>query len=118
MIKNENLTKEESERMAQEEITIIKEIAKENKKDLDFFNSQKKYLSEDQLYYLEEEIKGCDYIGNFKIISKPIGNKQQEQGFDMWVNQTTNGGYTGDEFRGDCCILMSNGKYLQWSYSC
>jgi hypothetical protein len=35
----------------------------------------------------------------------------------VWVNQTTNGGYTGDEFAGTICIEIGENEYLKYNYS-
>lgn len=57
---------------------------------------------------------------HFKITDKPKG-KYQKEDLDhikgLWVNQTTNGGYMGDEFRGTISIKLPNEKYFQFNYS-
>lgn len=36
---------------------------------------------------------------------------------EEWVNQTTDGGFTGDEFAGTIYFELKNGKYLQFAYA-
>ena len=72
-----------------------------------------------------QEILSCiedgDWTFDYKIVSKPKGKLQDQDEFDyidgQYVNQTTNGGYTGDEFAGTCSIKISDNEYFQFSYS-
>ena len=54
------------------------------------------------------------------IVDEKKGDKQDTH-YDIiteeWVNQTTNGGYTGDEFAGTVYFKLNNDKYLQISYN-
>lgn len=55
-----------------------------------------------------------------RIVDEKVG-KHQDVNNDLikeeWVNQTVNGGMTGDEFAGTVCFNLKNDKYLQLSYS-
>lgn len=84
--------------------------------------------------------KAWDEIGSglfesdgYEIVDKPKGHKQEidieESNFDtipeeysflthQYVNQTTNGGYTGDEFSGDLYFPLPDGKYMKVYYNC
>ena len=68
-----------------------------------------------------EKFTGKGYCFNFKIVDKPIGKLQDCEDYEfiggVYVNQTTNGGYTGDEFAGTCSIKISENEYFQYSYS-
>lgn len=66
-------------------------------------------------------IEESDHTFDYKIVSEPKGNYQSDEELKvlggMWVNQTTNGGYTGDEFAGTISIELPNKEYFQFSYS-
>jgi hypothetical protein len=67
-----------------------------------------------------EYIKDCEWTTEFCIVDEPVGEKQEENYdnlTDVWVNQTTNGGYTGDEFAGTICIEIGENEYLKYNYS-
>lgn len=72
---------------------------------------------EDLLELLEESEHTFDY----KIVDKPVGKYQEEDVYGglkgCWVNQTTNGGYAGDEFAGTVCVKLNNNKYFKFNYS-
>lgn len=70
---------------------------------------------------LQEVIYESDGItGVAEFVSQPVGN-YQEEGYDnipgIWVNQTTNGGYTGDTFAGTVCVKINEEKYFKFHYS-
>lgn len=71
----------------------------------------------DILYSIEMSENTYDYL----ITNKPEGEFQKEEDFEsldgQWVNQTTNGGYIGDEFAGTISIKINEDKYFQFSYS-
>lgn len=64
----------------------------------------------------------CESCGEFQLIDKTYikGNYQEEDwnSYDhIYVNQTTNGGYTGDEFAGHVYIPITKRLYLKSYYS-
>lgn len=59
-----------------------------------------------------EDSEGVD--GRMRIESKPKGDKQDR---NVWVNQTTNGGHTGDSFAGTVSVRLKKNKFLEWDYS-
>lgn len=69
----------------------------------------------------------------YEIVDEPKGKKQkidlEESNVDKipeeyaflthrYVNQTTNGGYTGDDFSGDLYFPLPDGKYMKVFYQC
>lgn len=59
-----------------------------------------------------------DYTWNFEIVNKFRGEKQTEGGLVVYINQTTNGGYTGDEFAGEAYIKIGRNRFLKYNYVC
>jgi len=66
-----------------------------------------------------EELTADGYTFDYQIASSPIG--QEQYGGDAWgkhyVDQTTNGGYTGEEYAGTVSIPLGDGRYFQFSYT-
>lgn len=52
----------------------------------------------------------------FEIVKEPVGENQDREGYEFWINQTVNGGYTGDDFQGYAYFKLSKNRYLKWFY--
>ena len=70
-------------------------------------------------------MKELEIDGLVGYVDKPRGDKQTiEETIDsevktisyIWVNQTTNGGFTGDDFAGEIYIEIEENKYLEMYY--
>tara|TARA_R110000851_G_scaffold318700_1_gene482696 strand:+ start:809 stop:1180 length:372 start_codon:yes stop_codon:yes gene_type:complete len=63
-----------------------------------------------------------EHTWNFKITEEAKGDYETQTELPnikgYYVNQTTDGGFTGDEFAGTIAIEFEKGKYLEWEYSC
>ena len=65
-----------------------------------------------------ERAMADSYNRDFKIVDLPIGDAQ-DQGHcfgNIYVHQTTTGGFAGDDYAGTICIPLPNGKFLQFNY--
>lgn len=116
------------EKMTPEEIKISNEFSEymkkqheeEIKKNNVIFNDIKEKLGDDYLEDVKECLRESYNWYNLKIVDKPTGQSQDDgyKSFNhIYVNQTTNGGYTGDEFAGTIYIPIYDGKYLESEYS-
>lgn len=65
------------------------------------------------------ELADSSYTFDYKIAAAPIGREQDEGA--AWgvhfVNQTTNGGHSGDEYSGTVSIPLGDGRFFQFGYS-
>ena len=79
-----------------------------------------KFTKKNLIDLYEEIYRDCEEGDNFSIVKKPEGDKQNsdESSLKVWVNQTCNGGYTGDDFSGDIFIKINDNLYLRWIYWC
>lgn len=72
---------------------------------------------EDVLY----EIEVSENTWNYLITDEPKGRYQEDTEFEelggLWVDQTTNGGYLGDEYAGTVSIKISDDEFFQFEYS-
>jgi hypothetical protein len=70
---------------------------------------------------IQDNLNESGYVYNFLIADKPIGELQNCEDYEhiegVYVNQTTNGGYSGDEFAGTCSIKIAENEYFQFAYS-
>ncbi len=93
----------------------------ENKKNLKILDDIKLKVSDDIYKEILIVIEESENTYNFQILDKPKGKFQDEDDFvylgGFWVDQTTNGGYTGDEYAGTVSIKIDEDVYLQFNYS-
>ena len=75
----------------------------------------KKLMSDEDYQDMLFTIEESDYTYNYEFVNEPVGNFQEDDNY--WVNQTTNGGYTGDDFAGTLCFKVADSKYLKMHYS-
>lgn len=115
-IKNDLLCQAGMRAWHKEEMEMIK-------KDLAILQSVYDSLSNEEIQFIKDEIDECCSAWGFEIVKDkpsfaPDYTKEDDDClFDLYINQTVNGGYTGDEFAGDIYIeLIPNKKYLKWSY--
>lgn len=72
---------------------------------------------------LVEYLSDCEADRHFplEIVREPIGKLQDAEYGRLiskeWVDQTVNGGYTGDSYAGTICILIKKGRWLKFHYS-
>lgn len=77
-------------------------------------------VSPEAFEQIKETLSDSGYTHTFQIVDQPVGNAQDD-GFvlgEVFVDQTTNGGFTGDEFAGTICMPLAVGKYFQFHYAC
>jgi len=94
---------------------------KENEKIKKILELVKSKVSNGAYEEILYEIEVSEYTYEYLITDKPKGEFQDCNDFEylegIWVDQITNGGYTGDEFAGTVSIKISENEYLQFSYS-
>ena len=65
-------------------------------------------------------IAKCNEAYDFTIEKKSKGEYQKDEELiaihGYYVNQTTNGGYIGDDFEGTISIELPDGRFLQFYY--
>lgn len=68
---------------------------------------------------ITEELAEDGYTFDYTIATAPLGDEQDHGA--VWgahfVNQTTNGGFTGDDFAGTVSIPLGDGRFFQFAYS-
>lgn len=119
MVEDEQARKE-AQAMAEMEYVWREEGEKEQFQQQEVLNIIKSKVSEEFFNEVIEELKESGHTYNFMIMDKPKGDLLDDTEYDcikkIYVNQTTNGGYTGDEFAGTVSIEMSENEYFQFSY--
>lgn len=68
---------------------------------------------------IQVELADCSNTFDYQIAEVPVG-KEQDDGASWgkhFVNQTTNGGYSGDDYAGTISIPLKDGRYFQFGYT-
>lgn len=99
-----------------------KKEEKTSKKRTTTLNHIQDIMGVDYRNAVEDCLNECESCNEFKLVDKSCikGNYQKEDWgyFDhIFVNQTTDGGYTGDEFAGYIYIPITKKLYLKSYYS-
>ncbi len=94
-----------------------KELEEDDRRDSEFMDSVRKMVSKKMFKQIEEELKESEGGCNFKIVKEPLGDDQEYDNCELWVHQTTNGGYSGDTYEGACYFKIGENKYLRWDYA-
>lgn len=68
---------------------------------------------------IQEELADSGFTFDYQIAGTPIGQEQDEEApwGKHFVNQTTNGGYSGDDYEGTVSIPLVDGRFFQFGYS-
>ena len=79
----------------------------------------RKIVSAEVYVAIQEELTDSAFTFDYQIASTPIGQEQDDDApwGKHFVNQTTNGGYTGDEYEGTVSIPLVDGRFFQFGYS-
>ena len=97
---------------------IAHERAENEKRQAVLLDVQRLVSAEVYAEIVAELAEDC-YTFDYKIASAPLG-REQDNGAAWgkhYVNQTTNGGYTGEEYAGTVSIPLGDGRFFQFSYT-
>lgn len=80
----------------------------------------KETVSAEAFRQIEDSLAESGFTHSYQIVTQPVGMPQDE-GYVLgavYVDQTTNGGFSGDDFAGTICMPIAAGSYFQYSYCC
>lgn len=108
----------EEEMMDQTMKEFIEEDDKMHKADAALLETVKGMVSPREFEAIEEELTE-GYTCLFELVDEPEGDPQCEdwEHGDRYVNQTCNGGITGDHYEGAVCVPVARGKWFKYRYS-
>lgn len=69
---------------------------------------------------IKDTLTDSGYTHSYLIADRPLGEPQDDEYLlgDVYVDQTTNGGHTGDDYAGTMSMPLSAGRYFQFCYAC
>jgi hypothetical protein len=77
-------------------------------------------VSPEAFVQIKDAISDSSYTHSYLIADAPLGEPQDDSYAlgDVYVDQTTNGGMSGDDFAGTMSMPLPDGRYFQFSYAC
>lgn len=70
------------------------------------------------LYLVTNELEESGWYELKGFFEYPVGDlREEDPDFEVYVNQTTNGGHSGDDYAGTYDIKINDSKYLRVEYS-
>ena len=104
---------------AWEEVELCEK--EQSQKDKKVLNEIENFLYYDEYIDVLNLIDEYGDTSHYSIEDKPNGEYIGDSNYSAiegyWANQTTNGGFVGDEYAGTISVELSNGKYFQFHYS-
>jgi hypothetical protein len=97
-----------------------KSMAEEAAKDRAVLDQVRALVSPKVFAEIEEELQDADHTHSYLIADAPRGEPQETDYSlgDIYVDQTVNGGFTGDEHAGTVSMPLPDGRYFQFDYVC
>ncbi|WP_223448228.1 hypothetical protein [Pseudomonas sp. BF-R-19] len=106
--------------MAGYDAFIAREMAELHAKNQVVLDQDQALISPDAFQQIKDTLSESGYTHSYLIADHSLG-EPQDDGFllgDVYVDQTTNGGHTGDDYAGTMSMPLPAGRYFQFSYAC
>ncbi len=106
--------------MAGHDAAIALELDQLHAKNQAVLDQVQAMVSPDAFQQIKNTLADSGYTHGYQIADNPIG-EPQDDGFvlgDVYVDQTTNGGFTGDDYAGTMSMPLPAGRYFQFCYAC
>jgi hypothetical protein len=105
-----------------EELALCQSLSEEHAKEQAVLDQVRLLVSAPVFSQIEEALYDGDYTSThgYQIAATPLGEPQDE-GYalgDVFVDQTTDGGLSGDEFAGTVSMPLPDGRFFQFYYAC
>jgi hypothetical protein len=106
--------------MAGYDAVIAREVAELHAKNQVVLDQVQALVFPDAFQQIKDTLSESGYTHSYLIADHSLG-LPQDDGFllgDVYVDQTTNGGHTGDDYAGTMSMPLPAGRYFQFSYAC
>jgi len=108
------------EDMRADQEAIAREMDELHAKNQAVLDQVKALVSPEAFDQIKETLCDSGYTHGYLIADHPLG-EPQDDGFmlgDVYIDQTTNGGLTGDDYAGTMSMPLTAGRYFQFCYAC
>lgn len=107
------------DKLADEE-AIAREEAALHAKNQAVLDQVQAMISPEAFQQIKESLSESGFTHSYLIANQPLG-MPQDDGYvlgEVYVNQSRNGGMSGDDYAGTISMPLSPGCYFQFSYAC
>jgi hypothetical protein len=113
------LTKQDRAAMAETDALLLAEQQAEGQKSCAVLAEVECVVSAEVYAAILAELMENSHTFDYKIAMAPIGREQDDDApwGKHFVHQTTNGGYTGDDYAGTVSIPLGDGRFFQFGYA-
>jgi hypothetical protein len=97
-----------------------REMADQRAQENAVLDQVKAMVSPEIFEQIQDELCDSGFTHSYLIADAPLG-EPQDNSFglgEVYVNQTTNGGMSGDDYAGTMSMPLPDGQYFQFSYAC
>jgi hypothetical protein len=106
-----------------EEAAMLKSLEEEHAKNQAVLDQVRQLVTAPVFEQIKEALYDSDSTSthDYLIADAPLGVPQDEDWYllgDVFVDQTTNGGMSGDEFAGTMSLPLPDGRFFQFYYVC
>lgn len=97
-----------------------REMAEQRDQEKAVLDQVRAMVSPEAFGEIVDAISDSGHTHSYLIASAPLGEPQDDDFSlgDVYVDQTTNGGMSGDDFAGTMSMPLPDGRYFQFSYAC
>lgn len=113
------LPAQDAERMAAYD-QMHRDIAEQRDQERAMLEQVRAMVSPEAFGEIVAAISDSGHTHSYLIASAPLGEPQDDDFSlgNVYVDQTTNGGMSGDDFAGTMSMPLPDGRYFQFSYAC
>jgi hypothetical protein len=108
------------EDMRADQEAIDRELMEMHAKNQIVLDQVQAIVSTEAFQQIQEALSDSEYTCDYQIVGQAVG-LAQDDGYVLgavFVNQTTNGGITGDEYAGTICMPIAADTFFQFAYTC
>lgn len=114
-----SLSQEDAECLAAYD-EMHREMAEQREQENAVLEQVKAMVSPKVFDQIKDTLSDSSYTHSYLIAAAPLGQPQDES-FDLgdvYVDQTTNGGMSGDDYAGTMSMPLPDGRFFQFCYAC
>lgn len=108
------------EDMRADQEAIARELDELHAKNKAVLDQVQALVSPEAFQQIKDTLCDSGYTHGYLIADQPLG-EPQDDGFvlgDVYVDQTLNGGFSGDDYAGTMSMPLHAGRYFQFNYAC
>ena len=106
--------------MADHDAAIARELDQVHAENSAVLDQVQAMVSPEAFQQIKDTLADSGFTHSYQIADSPVGMPQDDDFVlgTVYVNQTTNGGFSGDDYAGTMSMPLQPGRYFQFCYAC